>query len=112
MFPIQVFTIQLFTRHEYALCGKGGEEISFAHARDIDGLAKVLVTHLRRMHPRLAVQCIHDPGVLPCLMDFDHIPDLEHMSETGFHEKPLSALDRRAFIQAVHYELHHGGILS
>jgi hypothetical protein len=112
MFPIQVFAIKFFGRPEYALCGRGGEGISFAHAEEVEVLAQTFVTYLRRIQPHLALQCIHDTGVLPCLIDFEHLPDLERVSETGFSERPLSEIDRRAFVTAVQYELQYGGIMS
>lgn len=111
MFPIQVFAVKFFGRPEYALCGKGGEGIQFAHAEEIEVLAQTFIDHLRRMQPRLALSCIHDRGVLPCLIDFDHLPDLESVSETGFSEHPLSLVDRRAFVEAAQYELQFGGIM-
>jgi hypothetical protein len=112
MFPIQVFAIKFFGRPGYGLCGRGADSVSFSHTEEVEELAHIFVMFLRRMQPRLAVQCIHDPGVLPCLIDFDHLPDLEGVSETGFSERPLSQVDRRAFITAVQYELQHEGIIS
>lgn len=108
MFPIRVFVMQCSGHPEYALCIGWGEGVPFAHTREIDTLAQMFAEHIRQMDPRLVGQCIHDPGVLPCLIDFDHLPDLKRTPGRECDEQPLSAPERISFLRAVHHRLEFG----